>query len=235
VPLQPVTWLPDGLLCTPRVAGEVAQVALAHCPFPTTAVAVTTQWPDSEAAMVSGWYRRTDRHASAPPGQPELIQAPGDGFGPAGHPTTQMCLAAIPLLPDADAVDVGCGSGLLAQAWARSHTSRVLAIDLDPAAVSQTRASIVLAELTALVTTDRRPLELLSPSELAERVLFANIPPSAHRKLLQRIGAPPVAVVASGVRPHETDVIDGYRRLGLRHVRASRRGRFECHVLVRCR
>ena len=233
MPLQPIAWLDDGLLCAPRTAADDAAAALARCPFPVTTAALSIPYPDSHAALVAGWYRRSDRHAPAPDGVRELIQVAGDGFGPGGHPTTAMCLAALECLPPADAVDVGCGSGLLAQAWARRHGHRVLAIDVDPAAVAQTRASTVAAGVAQLVTVARQPLEGLSGEDLAGRVVFANVPAAAHHALLRRFTAPPLALVASGLRPAAAPVVvAGYRALGMRRVRASRRGGFDCHVLV---
>jgi ribosomal protein L11 methylase PrmA len=164
----------------------------------------------------------------------ELVQVPGTGFGPFDHPTTAMCLAALDHLPATDALDAGCGSGLLAQAWARLHHEvHVLAVDADAAAVAQARASMEASGLAGRVDVRRRQLETLSRQDIAGRVVFANVPPVAHRVLRGRIGSPPVALVASGFRPDEAGaILDGYRSLGLRRVRAMRRRRFECHVLV---
>jgi ribosomal protein L11 methyltransferase len=166
----------------------------------------------------------------------ELVHVTGEGFGPGGHPTTAMCLAALDDLPDAPAVDVGCGSGLLAQAWARRWAVHVLAIDLDPAAIAQTRGSSELAGCGHLVEARRQPVTALRPDELAARIVFANVPLPAHHTLVARFDDPPLAVVLSGLRPAEAPVIvAAYRHMGLRHVRAARRGRFECHVLAAAR
>ena len=235
VPLQPVAWTDDGLICAPRLAPEAAAVAVAACPLPTVPAHVASgRFPDSPAAMVSGWYRRSDAHAPAPPGVRELVQVAGEGFGPGGHATTAMCLAAIDHLTPLPAVDVGCGSGLLTQAWVRLHAMPVHALDLDPAAIRQCAASLRAAELDRQVTLTRGPVEALPQSEFAGCVLLANIPADAHRALLRHLGrAVPSAVVASGLRPVEaTGIVAAYRRLGLRHIRAMRRGRFDCHVLV---
>jgi ribosomal protein L11 methylase PrmA len=226
VPLQPVEWTDDGLVCAPDGVCDPSPLPTEPCPRPTV-------WPDSPAAFVAGWYRRSDVHAPAPSGVRELVQSPGTGFGPGDHPTTAMCLAALEALPRGDAVDVGRGSGLLAQAWARLGGARVLAIDADPAAITQALASLRAAGLSAQVEVRRQRLEALDPDELAGRVVLANVPPGAHRALQSRIGRPPAAVVASGLRTAEApDIVAAYRRLGLRRVRAMRRRRFECHVFV---
>jgi len=144
-----------------------------------------------------------------------------------------MCLAAMDRLTAADAVDVGCGSGLLAQAWARTHRRNVLAVDVDPAAVAQTRASVDVAGVSDLVEVCRGAIEALDGNALTGRVVMANVPAFAHAALLRAIAEPPAAVVASGLRPADAPaVIAGYRRLGLRCVSTQRRSGFECHLLI---
>ena len=233
IPLQPVAWTDGGLLCAPQGAPEAAASAIASCPLPVSAVPSVPVWPDSSCALVAGWYRRSDRHATAPSGMRELVQTAGGGFGPGDHPTTVMCLSALDGLPPGDAVDVGCGSGLLTQAWARLGRGRVLAIDLDPAALAQTRASVDLAGVGALVETRRQAVETCPIDALAGKILLANIPVAAHDALLRRLRIAPAAVVVSGLRPRDaTPIVDRYRRLGMRRVRSTRLGPFDCHVLV---
>jgi ribosomal protein L11 methylase PrmA len=233
IPLQPIAWTDDGLVCAPRVAIDDIAHAIAMCPLPTEPAQISSEWPDSPAALVAGWYRRSDRHAPAPPGVRELVQVAGEAFGPAGHATTSMCLAALDDLPCAPAVDAGCGSGLLAQAWARRWAAHVLAVDLDPAAIAQTRDSSRLAGCGHLIEARRQAIATLTPDELAARIVFANLPLPAHITLVARFKDPPVGVVLSGLRPTETrEIVAANRRMGLRHVRAARHGRFECHILV---
>ena len=233
IPLQPVAWTDAGLLCAPHSAPEVAPAAIAACPLPVSAAPTPRLWPDSPCALLAGWYRRSDHHAPAPPGVRELVQTGGGGFGPGDHPTTAMCLAALDHLPPGDAVDAGCGSGLLAQAWVRLGRGRVLAIDLDHAAVAQTRASAALAGVGALVEARRQAIETCPFEDLAGKTLLANLPAAGHDALLRRLTVAPAAAVVSGLRPGEAgSVVDRYRRLGMRRVRSARGGRFECHVLV---
>lgn len=68
---------------------------------------------------------------------------PGRSFGHGAHPTTLLCLAAVEELveshPDAAVLDIGCGSGVLAVAAARLGARRVVAVDIDEAAIAATR------------------------------------------------------------------------------------------------
>lgn len=225
-PLQPVRMEPAGLICAPRSAPELAGPALARCPLPVRALGTIPGWPDPPAAMLAGWYRRSPAHAPAPAGVRELVQAPGEGFGPGDHATTQMSLELLEGLPGGPAVDVGCGSGLLAQAWVALGRGPVLACDLDPRALEQAGRSLRAAGRTEQVTLRRGPIAALTADELAGRVLLANLPPEAHRSLLSRIGAPPRAVVLSGLRPPDAPaLVAAYGRLGLRTLhRHERRG-----------
>jgi ribosomal protein L11 methyltransferase len=216
-PLQPLAWEPGGLVCAPRVAPAAAAAALAACPLPWRPLAAVPGWPDPPAAMLAGWYRRSPAHLPAPVGLRELVQAPGEGFGPGDHATTAMCLEALAALPAGPALDAGCGSGLLAQAWAVLHGGPVLAVDLDPRALDQAARSLEVAGLAGRVTLRREPLERLGPDALAGRVLLANLPLAAHRALAGRIGAPPPAAVVSGIRPaQEPAARAAYAAAGLR-------------------
>lgn len=68
---------------------------------------------------------------------------PGRSFGHGAHPTTRLCLAEIERLvrPKATVLDVGCGSGVLSVAAARLGADRVVAIDIDQAALAATAAN----------------------------------------------------------------------------------------------
>jgi Ribosomal protein L11 methyltransferase (PrmA) len=232
-PLQPVRIDPGGLVCAPRAAPELAAPALARCPLPVRPLERVPGWPAPAAAMVAGWYRRSPDHAPAPAGVRELVQAPGEGFGPGDHPSTAMCLEALDALSPGPAVDAGCGSGLLAQAWARLGRGPVLALDLDPRALDQAARSLAAAGLAGRVRLRLGPAEALAPGELAGAALLANLPAAAHRGLLARIGRPPRAAVLSGLRPGEAGpVADGYRALGLAPRAVARAGGFVCLTMA---
>lgn len=76
-----------------------------------------------------------------PPGILVVPLDPGRAFGQGAHATTRLMLAALQArdLVGATVVDVGCGSGVLAVVAARLGAARVVAIDIDPAAVEATR------------------------------------------------------------------------------------------------
>lgn len=75
------------------------------------------------------------------PSSPEeliLELDPGMAFGTGTHATTALCLRTLEKVvqPGDDVIDVGTGSGVLAIAAAKLGANHVLALDLDPVAVS---------------------------------------------------------------------------------------------------
>jgi hypothetical protein len=234
-PLQPVLHTREGLVCAPRAAPEAAARALARCPLPLEELRSVPGWPSPPSDAIAGWYRRGPSHAPAPVGIGELILPPGEGFGSESHPTTAMCLYLMRHLPDGPALDAGCGSGLLAQAWARAGRGPAIGYDLDPRALSQARKGAALAGLAEQVTFHRGPLEGLSPDDLNGRIVLANIPAPAHHALLAGADETVRACALSGLRANEVaPVVDAWTRRGLRIVRAGFAGGF-CAIALRRR
>jgi ribosomal protein L11 methyltransferase len=77
------------------------------------------------------------------PGDIVLDIDPGRVFGHGGHPTTRLLLEELSerIVGGESVLDVGCGSGVLSIAAARLGAGRVVAIDIDPDAVSVTLAN----------------------------------------------------------------------------------------------
>lgn len=74
---------------------------------------------------------------------------PGMAFGTGTHPTTSLCLRTLEgVIHEGDEViDVGTGSGILAIGACQLGASRVLALDLDPVAVSSAKENTKLNRL----------------------------------------------------------------------------------------
>jgi ribosomal protein L11 methyltransferase len=126
---------------------------------------------------------------------------PGMAFGTGTHPTTSLCLKALEetVVPDIDVIDVGTGSGILAIAAAKLGARRVLALDLDPVAVSSASENVRLNGLQDRITV--RESDLLGILRSAG-ALGAAADPDASGK--------PDGTVDAGARWHsETGNRDG--------------------------
>ncbi|MFD2672420.1 50S ribosomal protein L11 methyltransferase [Marinicrinis sediminis] len=83
-----------------------------------------------------------------------LEMDPGMAFGTGTHATTSLCLRALEQVvqPGDHVIDVGTGSGILAVASAKLGAAHVLAIDLDPVAVSSANENVRLNGMQDHVT-----------------------------------------------------------------------------------
>lgn len=142
--------------------------------------------------------------------------APALAFGGGEHPTTRLCLRAIPDLvsPGARVLDLGSGSGVLSIAAACRGARTVEAIDVDPSA---RRATIRAAAASAV---DVRVL----PGGLAEAegpydVILANILAPTLVEIAGDIRArlhPSGRVLLSGIRMgREREVASAYLPLSV--------------------
>lgn len=105
---------------------------------------------------------------------------PGMAFGTGTHPTTALCLRTLEKVvqPGQDVIDVGTGSGVLAIAAAKFGARHVLAIDLDPVAVSSAHENIRLNQLENQVSVKHSDLlQIIRQSETDTQVsLGVNLP-----------------------------------------------------------
>ncbi len=109
-------------------------------------------------AIQAGPFYVYGAHVSAPApagGIPILIEA-GPAFGTGRHESTLGCLLALAGLAEihkpADALDMGCGSGLLAIAIAKLWACPVHAVDNDPQAVRAAAGNAVANGVGGLVS-----------------------------------------------------------------------------------
>lgn len=109
-----------------------------------------------------------------PPGTLVVPLDPGRAFGQGAHATTRLMLAALQArdLAGATVVDVGCGSGVLAVVAARLGAARVVAVDVDQAAVEATRVNADRNGVTDRVEVSTTPVADL---DVAADVVLANI------------------------------------------------------------
>lgn len=126
----------------------------------------------------------------AKPGELVLELDPGMAFGTGTHATTSLCLRTLEetVKPGMKVIDVGTGSGILAIAAAKLGASAVLALDLDPVAVSsatenvrlnglQERIKVEQSDLLSVVRTSEDPVQAHAflPADLVVANILAEI------------------------------------------------------------
>ncbi|RCX22753.1 [LSU ribosomal protein L11P]-lysine N-methyltransferase [Fontibacillus phaseoli] len=126
-----------------------------------------------------------EEYAPASPEERIIELDPGMAFGTGTHPTTSLCLRTLEgIIQEGDEViDVGTGSGILAIGACRLGASRVLALDLDPVAVSSATENTRLNRLeeqiqvveSDLLSVLKKGADDTVNVQLPVRVVVANI------------------------------------------------------------
>jgi len=111
-------------------------------------------------------------------------------FGNGTHPTTQSCLEAIEIACSGGkvktALDLGCGTGILALAAARLGCQKILAVDYNFLAVQTTRKNVELNDLQDKILTINGRAE--EHTEVASDLLVANIHYDVMKDLIRTDG-----------------------------------------------
>ena len=164
----------------------------------------------------------------------------GAAFGAGTHETTQGCLMAFDRISRRgeirSALDLGCGSGILAIGIAKLWGTQVLAVDDDPVAVKITAENSRINGVSECVQAvhgdgfaaaemgNRAPFELIAANILADPLTSMASGVARH---IARDGA----VVLSGLLDRQSDqVISAYEDAGLRFANKIVLG--EWHTLV---
>lgn len=139
---------------------------------------------------------------------------PGRAFGTGGHGSTRSCLQllerALRMARVPHALDVGCGSGILAIAAAGLGVPRVDAFDVDPDAVAATIENAQRNGVEARVSARVAAADAWDGP--AAPLVLANLLAAAHIALapaLARLIAPGGRLIAGGLLAHEAPIVAG--------------------------
>ena len=222
---------PDEARLVRRLAAIAEQVGLAELDLESLPVPeedwvarTASQFPPQR---IGRFWVHGSHVVAAPPADavPILVNA-GLAFGSGEHATTRSCLLALDRIARRRrlrrVLDLGCGSGILGIAAARCWPARVIAADVDPAAVqvtaSNARANGVGDHVRAVASNGladslvrrRGPYDLVLANILAEPLI--RVAPAVARVMAAR-----GQVVLSGLLDRQVaDVLAAYRRHGLR-------------------
>lgn len=147
-------------------------------------------------------------------------------FGSGEHQTTQGCLTALEELTvePVKVLDVGCGSGILAMAYAKTFNKPVDAVDIDPESVLVTTNSARVNGVDHLL----RVWESDGYKSVQERydLVFCNIlanPLIAMAKDLKaHLNSAGIAILSGFIYDQEDDVLKAHTDIGLKFVKRYR-------------
>jgi ribosomal protein L11 methyltransferase len=186
-------------------------------------------WVDGELVVVPAWQP----HAFGD-GVRSIAIEPGGAFGLGDHPTTVLSMRATRrhLGVDAEVLDVGCGTGVIAVMAAVLGDATVRAIDVASAAIEATIDNAARNGVADRIIADTTPAADVAGSY---DVVVANILAPTLVELaddLRRLTAPDGHLVVSGILAdrhdhvlqslapmvvEQTDTLDGWAAVTLRH------------------
>ncbi len=199
------------------------------------------RWREFHRPLVLG-----DRLCVRPPWEPrqpialDLVIDPGRAFGTGAHATTRLCLELLldipvprgPLAAGHAAIDLGCGSGVLAIAAAMLGWPAVLALDYDQQCIDATleNAARNRVELTV------RRFDLRDHSVPGTRLVLANLLGPLlltwADQMLTDGAKHPLQIIASGLLRTEADTVsEAFIRCGYSEARRLERGEWTALLL----
>jgi ribosomal protein L11 methyltransferase len=136
-------------------------------------------------------------------------------FGTGSHATTQLCLEQLIHAIDRRrderlrVLDMGCGSGILAISCKKLGADDVLAVDIDPIAVTTTRDNAIANQ--AEITTQAAAEPIVGPFD----IVVANIlsqPLKVLAPALARLVRPKGSLLLSGILARQAEeILEAYR------------------------
>ena len=136
-----------------------------------------------------------------------VVIEPGRAFGTGSHPTTRLCLELLQEAERGSALDVGCGSGVLAIAAARLGFAPVVAVDSDPVAVEATKQNAAANG----VAVEVREFDAGAAPLPAAKTCLINITLPAVEAVAPRVRAK--RLITSGYLQSEEPRVPGYGHL----------------------
>lgn len=153
-----------------------------------------------------------------------LIDA-ATAFGSGEHQTTQGCLKAMEHItkkfkPES-VLDVGCGSGILAMAYAKTYLKKVDAVDIDPESVWVTSNSAKENSLQNLITVwESDGYQKVEKSyDLILCNILANPLIAMAKDLNAHLNAGGIAILSGFIYDQEDDVLKAHTDLGLKLIK----------------
>ncbi len=221
---------PDRAAIEAALAGAAARLGVAAPPLRIDRLPPTDWLAENRKdfpPVAAGRYLVLGAHHSmAPPAGAIVLRLDaGPAFGSGSHESTRGCLLALDRLARARRIqrplDLGCGSGILALAMARTWRRPVLAADIDPVAVETARANARrnnLAGLVRVAVSDGLAVDSVRRAAPFDLVA-ANILARPLRRMAPAIAGALVpgglAVLSGILGSQEAQILAAYRAQGM--------------------
>lgn len=177
--------------------------------------------------IVADW-----RDDPTPPGRLRLQVHPGIALGTGEHPTTQMCLEAMErhLGAGEHFLDLGTGSGILAQAAWLLGERRIIASDIDPQATGAAAENLTRAGVPVLLFTGSTQAVIDEAADFVAANISAEAVIDAATEL-HRVLVPGGCAVVSGFAPERSaEVRQAVEGAGLSFLSGDERDGWACLV-----
>ena len=167
---------------------------------------------------------------------------PGMAFGTGTHPTTRLCLEVIEKIYFLEGnftnqarkipqtvLDVGTGSGILSIAAAKLGASKVIAVDIDPQAVTVAAENLALNGVDQLVQVSDTPVSLIGGSfDLLVANILAEELVRLAPELVKRVNVAGFLILSGILTEKEQFVQDCFAALGFNQLEVAREGEWSC-------
>lgn len=194
---------------------------------------------DAGRFHLRGSHIRTPR----PPGRVTLVVDAGAAFGSGEHASTKGCLLALDVLLKrrnfTNVLDMGCGSGILALAVAKSIPARVLATDIDAGAAriaaGNARRNGAAKRVRAAASDGykSRLIRKSAPFDLVLANILARPLARMATPLARHLAGGGIVVLAGLLRRQERLVLAAHRTQGLALIERVRLGDWTTLVVGR--
>jgi len=161
----------------------------------------------------------------------DIVIDPGRAFGTGAHATTSLCLEfLLDLPPTGSALDLGCGSGVLAIAAAKLGWTPVTALDYDPLSVEATIENAQVNSVDLAVARFDLRTETVPSADLVLANLLAPLLAIYAQKLL----TPPPVLITSGLLRSETDHTSAlFQAVGMSEINRREQGDWSALLMRR--
>jgi ribosomal protein L11 methyltransferase len=150
--------------------------------------------------VVPSWHEPPDPLAV------NIALDPGVAFGTGAHPTTRLCLRwlAETVTSQADVLDYGCGSGILAIAAMKLGAASACGVDIDPQAVAAAQHNARQNGVEVSLVTAEQDVD--GPAQIVVANILAN-PLTVLAPLLARLTRKGGRIALSGILIEQADAV----------------------------